>query len=229
MHETRFLENNLSGIECRDDATGQPVISGYAAVFYNPAAQDTEFKVREDYRERISPGAFTDTLISEDVRALWNHNSDIVLGRKSAGTLRLVEDERGLRYEIVPPSSAWGLADAESVKRRDVTGSSFGFKVLDHTMSKESGITYRTIHKVRLYEVSPCVFPAYTGTESNVRALDAAFEAEKRFREAMTDDAAKSASAVIAIASARTRLAEIIQTTLERELCFKQSTTRNKK
>jgi len=80
--------------------------------------------------EIIKPGAFTKTLDESDVRALLNHNSDQVLGRMSAGTLKLWEDDRGLRAEIHPPDTSAGRDAVALIKRGDLTGMSFGFRAV---------------------------------------------------------------------------------------------------
>lgn len=137
-------------------------IAGYAAVF------DKLSVVMWGFREKIAPGAFRESL-QEDVRALWNHDSNHVLGRTTAGTLRLDEDGHGLKVEIDPPASASGFV--ESIERGDVTQMSFGFRVLEDKWDEDDeGQDIRTLLRVKLYEVSPVAFPAYPDTEIGVRA-----------------------------------------------------------
>lgn len=156
--ERRF--NNEPSVEVRaGDEAG--TIHGYAAVF-NSLSQ-----MMWGFREQILPGAFDET-ISDDIRALWNHDTNIVLGRSTAGTLRLIIDERGLAYEIDPPASA--ASQVESVQRGDVNQTSFGFKTLDDEWSEdEDGVIIRSLKKIKLYEISPVTFPAYTATSAGVR------------------------------------------------------------
>jgi HK97 family phage prohead protease len=142
-----------------------PQIVGYAAVF-NSLSQ-----VLWGFREKIAPGAFGASL-ADDVRALWNHDTAYVLGRTAAGTLRLSEDAKGLRVEIDPPETALAASFVESIRRGDVSQMSFGFSVLEDTWDEDDqGQMIRTLLKVKLYEVSPVTFPAYTETEVGVRAL----------------------------------------------------------
>lgn len=146
----------------------KPVIRGYAAVF-NELSEDLG-----GFREIIAPGAFKGAG-ERDVRALWNHDSNLVIGRRGAGTLRLIEDDRGLLVEIDPPASAgWML---ESIRRGDVTQMSFGFRTLRDDWDYRDGGVIRTLELVELIEVSPVAFPAYPHTEAALRGLDA-FRAE---------------------------------------------------
>lgn len=156
------MERRFFNSELRADSDDGNMLSGYAAVF-NSLSQ-----VIWGFREKIAPGAFADTL-ADDVRALWNHDTGIVLGRTKSGTLRLHEDDTGLRIEIDPPDSA--SAQVESVKRGDVDQMSFGFKVLEDGWDQDDeGMIIRTLRKIKLFEVSPVTFPAYTATSVGVRA-----------------------------------------------------------
>ena len=159
--ERRILD--VESLEVRADDEGKvKTIAGYAAVF------DKLSVVMWGFREKIAPGAFRESL-KEDVRALWNHDTNHVLGRTTAGTLRLDEDGHGLKVEIDPPGSAAGFV--ESIERGDVSQMSFGFKVLEDRWDEdEEGQDIRTLLRVKLYEVSPVAFPAYPDTEVGVRA-----------------------------------------------------------
>ena len=95
-----------------------------AAVFYRDGDKGTEFRLWDDVYERIDADAFTRALKeSHDVRALFNHDSNHILGRVSSGTLRLSVDNTGLRYSVTLPASAANVAEA--MQRGDLTGSSF--------------------------------------------------------------------------------------------------------
>lgn len=144
-------------------------ICGYAAV-YGVRSVDLG-----GFVEELSPGCF-DRCIAEgqDVRCLFNHDPNMVLGRTVAGTCRIACDAHGLRYES-------DLADRQldrdlkvSMKRGDITGSSFAFTVApdgDSWRQEESGLIVRTISRVdHLYDVSPVTYPAYQATEACVRA-----------------------------------------------------------
>jgi hypothetical protein len=150
-----------------DEADGRPRIAGYAAVFNQLSEEMFGF------REIIMPGAFAEA-IKGDVRALWNHNPDYVLGRSVSGSLILTEDDHGLRYEITPPESTWAQDLLLSIRRKDVDQSSFGFRVNteDQEWHEVDGQVTRTLLKIsRLFDVSPVTFPAYPTTTSEARAM----------------------------------------------------------
>lgn len=144
-----------------------PKIRGYAAVF-NQLSQPLFMGIRE----RIRPGAFRQTLADgADVRALFNHDPSQILGRNGAGTLRLEEDQHGLKYEIDPPDTTVGRDLLVSLRRRDITQSSFGFRSKDEEYKKENGEFIRDLVSVDLFDVSPVTYPAYTGASVSVRSL----------------------------------------------------------
>jgi hypothetical protein len=136
-----------------------PVIQGYAAVF-NKLSQPLEW----GYRERILPGAFTQTIKNGDVRALFNHDPNYVLGRTTAGTLTLREDETGLWFDARPPDEPWVRSLVASIKRGDIDQSSFAFQPVQEDWSKNDKQPVRNIREVRLFDVSPVTFPAYIDT-----------------------------------------------------------------
>lgn len=144
-----------------------PLLRGHAAVFG---------QLSEDlggFREQIAPGAFRDAIETDDVRALFNHDANYVLGRNRSGTLRLAEDARGLAIEIDPPDTQT-IRDLviAPIERGDVTQMSFGFSVRPNGQDwakNDEGQTIRTLKKVRLYDVSPVTFPAYPQTDIAAR------------------------------------------------------------
>jgi len=151
------------------EADGPPVLAGYAAVF-------NEETVIGAFRERIEPGAFDQTL-GADVRALVNHDPNLILGRTLSGTLRLSSDAHGLRYEVDPPQTSYASDLLESVRRGDVTQSSFAFRVVadEWEQAGRSGeLPLRRIQQVELFDVSPVTYPAYTQTSVSARASDMA-------------------------------------------------------
>ena len=136
-----------------------PRIVGYAAVF-NSRSTDLG-----GFTEEVAPGAFTDTIATDDITALWNHQPDHLLGRMVAGTLRLHEDRHGLFMEILTPDTAAGHDLVTLVRRGDVRGASFGFQALKDTWTTVSGRNLRTLNKVKLFDISPVTNPAYLGTD----------------------------------------------------------------
>lgn len=160
--EQRYL--HIEDIETREEGNVAH-ICGYFAVF------DSNYVLWEGATESIARGAFDDS-ISGDVRALWNHNTDIVLGRTGAGTFTLKQDEHGLWGDIAINLSDTDANNAyQRVARGDVSGCSIGFDIASETYEiKEDGSVHWTIEKIKpLYECSPCVFPAYTETSIAAR------------------------------------------------------------
>lgn len=147
-----------------EDDEGKTHIRGYGAIF-GEWSEDLG-----GFREIIEPGAFTKTLQEADVRSLWNHDRNHVLGRTSSGTLTLFIDERGLGYDVVPPDAQWARDLAVSIRRGDVDGSSFGFEtVKDRWEQSEDGEVRRRLLEVNLYDVGPVTFPAYPQTSVEAR------------------------------------------------------------
>lgn len=171
----------LSPVELRADS-GPGTVHGYAAVF----GETTD--IGGFFREVIAPGAFAQTLTSSDVRAYFDHDPGRVLGRKSAGTLRLREDERGLAVEIDLPDTSDGRDARVSIERGDITGMSFGFMVTRQEWDETGDIPTRTIKEVILREVSIVAEPAYDGTSVALRSLD---EARKERRQSNFTAAAR--------------------------------------
>lgn len=159
--------------ELRADDTGK-VAKGYAALF------NTKADIAGCFTETIAPGAFSDTIRTADVRALIDHDTGRVIGRSSAGTLRLSEDSKGLSVEIDLPDTTDGRDLAVQLDRGDISGMSFGFRVTHDEWDETGDVPARTIHQVELYEVSAVAFPAYDDTSIALRSLDEARKEQKR-------------------------------------------------
>ena len=147
-------------------------IRGTAAVFYDGTPR-TEYRM--DFwkvRERIDPAAF-DGVMGNDVRGLFNHDPNLVLGR-TPNTLRLTKTQRGLDYEIDPPDTTVGRDLLVNLERGDISGSSIGFRVAQDEWNEEAdGWTVRTLLEFeQLYDVSPVTYPAYEATKSEARNFD---------------------------------------------------------
>jgi len=161
-NERRTLR--VSELRVQKRADGVSTISGYAAVFNSLSEEIWGF------REQISPGAFSG-VINDDVRCLFNHDEDYVLGRTSAGTLRLSEDDKGLFMECDLPDTQCARDLAVSIERGDVSGQSFSFITDSDEWNMQDGTQIRTITKVgALYDVGPVTFPAYPETDVAARA-----------------------------------------------------------
>lgn len=144
-----------------------PVIEGIAAVY--DEVYENEFW---GFREQLMPGCFTDTLEDCDCRALFNHDPNFVLGRTTSGTLKLEDSPEGLRFTVTPPDTQWARDLMVSLKRGDIDQCSFGFDILEQSVDKtDPNMPLFKLHKVRLWDVSPVTYPAYTTTSVEARAF----------------------------------------------------------
>ncbi|MDA0780666.1 MAG: HK97 family phage prohead protease [Rickettsiales bacterium] len=160
---------NVSNIELRAEGEGEDLtkkIVGHAAIF-NQLSEDLG-----GFQEKIEPGAFSKSLKNADVRALWNHDANFILGRNKAGTLTLSEDKTGLAIEILPPDTQFARDLMVSMERGDVTQMSFGFRTIKDKWETEAGKDIRTLLEVEIFDVSPVTYPAYTQTDVALRSLD---------------------------------------------------------
>lgn len=168
--DTQYEVRHLAVAELRvlEQDGEQPKIEGYAAVF-NKLSEDLG-----GFRERVEPGAFTCTIKTDDIRALVDHDPSRILGRNRAGTLSLSEDDRGLRVVIKPPDTTIGRDTITTLKRGDVNGMSFGFRVKPggQRWFIEDGEEIRSLSDVELQDVSVVAYPAYLDTDVAVRSLE---------------------------------------------------------
>jgi len=165
MRQTRSMQTDLT---TRADEDGKDmVIEGYFAVF------NSETELWPGAFEEIAPGAFDNTL-SNDIRALINHDTGLVLGRNKAGTLELKADSRGLWGSIrINPNDSDAVNLYERVKRGDVDQCSFGFNILNEEADyRDDGTVKWKIKEVDLHEVSVVTFPAYEETSVQARKAE---------------------------------------------------------
>lgn len=152
-------------------------LAGYAALY------DTETRIGPFFREVLETGAFRAALDrGDDVRALFNHDANVVLGRSTAGTLTLTEDERGLRYDVLLPDTQTARDLWTSVQRGDISQSSFAFTVDAEEWRDMSGddLPLRVVKSVRLFDVSPVTYPAYQETTVSARSQAEALQEAQR-------------------------------------------------
>lgn len=160
---SRFMREIPQTFKTRADGDNL-YIEGYFAVF------NKQYEKWNDEIETIAPGAFAKAIVEDDVRALINHDTTLVLGRNVAGTLFLEERPEGLWGSIlINPKDQDAMNAYARVERGDVSQCSFGFDITDYETEFRDGIYYYTIKGVKLYEVSICTFPAYTDTAVNTR------------------------------------------------------------
>ena len=161
---------SLKNVEIRknEDLEDSTTITGYASVF------NEETNIGGYYREVIRPGAFKRAIEEKhDVRALVNHDENLVIGRSKAGTLVMAEDKTGLRVEIVIPNTTIGKDLRVSMERGDVDQMSFAFVVRKESWQNPEDrveLPLREIEDVDLFDVSVVTYPAYEGTVANVRS-----------------------------------------------------------
>ena len=167
--QIRSLQTTFSAKRAETE-NGEMFIEGYFAV----CSKETE--LWPGAYEEIGPGAFDDTL-ANDIRALVNHDTTLVLGRNKSNTLELKSDTYGLWGRIkINPNDTDAVNLYERVKRGDVDQCSFGFNILEEVTDwREDGTVKWTITKVDLHEVSVCTFPAYkdTGVQARKEEIEA--------------------------------------------------------
>ena len=182
---------NYTVEELRVDGEGDSPkrIRGYAAVF-GKLSDDLGY-----FREKIAPGAFSDTIKTADIRALWNHDPNFVLGRNKSGTLTLEENQKGLIIDVEPPDTQWARDLMVSIKRGDIDQMSFSFRTIadewDYTDEKNP---IRTLVKVDLFDVSPVTYPAYPQTSVSVRSIKEVYDAQLAQIKAKEQEAADNAA-----------------------------------
>lgn len=186
--ERRILKAGT--LQLRAAATeGRKVIEGYAAMY------ETETQIGPDswgFREVLAKGCFDAAIGRDDVRALFNHNPDVILGRTKSKTLRLMSDDTGLRYEIDPPNTSQANDLIESIARGDISGSSFSFiATREEWVYPEKGsndLPLRRVLECELYDVAPVVFPAYEDTTVEMASRAARQKADERRTAATVDE-----------------------------------------
>ncbi|BCK44225.1 hypothetical protein DAT299_17890 [Streptococcus suis] len=163
---TRSFKSNLAVRE-QQEGQQEKVIEGYFAVY------GSETELWPGAFEEIKIGAFDDTL-DNDIRALINHNTELVLGRNKAGTLTLKVDDKGLWARVVINEQDTDALNLYArVQRGDVDQCSFGFNIVEEsTEFREDGAVKWTIEKIDLHEVSIVTFPAYEATGVQARKRD---------------------------------------------------------
>lgn len=209
--ERRFVSSEPLRLEKREDDEPGKIV-GHASVYYD-GTRATEYTLWPNCVERIMPGAFDRALAEkDDVRALFNHNADNLLGRTSAGTLTLSSDKRGLAYEIDPPDTQLGNDLRESLSRGDLTGSSFAFRVAKEEWREEDIegmiLEIREITEIDpLVDVGPVTFPAYESSTSGMRDTSDAGDARASHQRWRDDCDLKQAC--LDKARAKSRMTEV--------------------
>ncbi len=163
MKKKEIRTFDITNLTTRDDTENQSrIVTGYASVFNSPTL------LFEGLEEKISPGAFARALSTSDVRCLFNHDWGKVLGRNKSSTLRLEEDDHGLKFEVELPNTTYANDLIESMQRGDINQCSFGFIPTEETWDYNTDPVLRTVNEVELFEVSIVALPAYQDTEASL-------------------------------------------------------------
>jgi len=166
-HAPQFERRASQSLELRQEGEQPPTLVG-TPVVYNSQSVDLG-----GFYEIVRPGAFGADLGRHDVRALVDHDPALIIGRSKSGTLTLSDTAAGLRAEIVPPDTTAGRDVVTSVRRGDLDGMSFGFRVIEDrwpTATRDDGRTIREIIAAELLDVSVVAYPAYQDTAVALRA-----------------------------------------------------------
>jgi HK97 family phage prohead protease len=170
--ETRCVDIDASEIRMETDPDGRRVIRGVAIRYGSVSKLQKDAKGRV-FRERFAPGAFSRAMsVGVDVRFLVNHNRDLILGRSTAGTLRLIDDPDALRYEAYPPSTVIADHYVSAVERRDMSGVSFRFYKIADRWSGLGEATVRDVLEADIDDLSIVTYPAYDDTSAATRSHD---------------------------------------------------------
>jgi len=167
----------IDEVEYREEAD-QSIVSGYVVRWEKLSEEMYGF------REKVAKGAFAKSLSERGVFSFWNHNSDIVLGSTRNDTLKVEEDDKGLKFELNLPDTTAGKDARTLIKRGDVKGMSFGFATnIDEWDESNPTKVIRTLKEVRLYEVSPTPMPAYPQSSVAARSMEDVLSSHKEYQE----------------------------------------------
>lgn len=182
--KTRQVRAIPQTFSTREDGE-EMIIEGYFAVY------NSDYEIWEGASESFAPGAFTDSM-GNDIRALINHDTTLVLGRVKNHTLELREDDHGIWGKVtINPNDQAAVDLYNRVKRGDVDGCSIGFDIQEEvTENRSDGSIHWTISRAELYEVSACTFPAYEETNISARAKQYS-DIQKRKAQTWKDETMK--------------------------------------
>lgn len=185
------------GVEVRE-ADGKRTLVGYAAVW------NSDTTIGDYFIERIAPGAFSKALRG-DILALYDHDMGRVLGRTKSKTLRLSEDNHGLKVEIDVPDTSDGNDLWTLVARGDVSGMSFAFRATKQEWDESGDMPKRTVTEAELYEVTATANPAYPDTTLAARSLESARQEAEQLKKDAEKRAADAAAAKRRVAEREAR------------------------
>jgi HK97 family phage prohead protease len=166
------IRTTNTDFELRAEGGDGMTFTGYASVF-NSSSEDLG-----GFREFVAPGAFKRSLQARnEIKLLWNHDTNEPLASVRGGSLQLVEDNHGLKVTAKLPNTTRGRDVAELLRSKVIDSMSFGFNVIKDSWSNNGSV--RTLESVRLSEVSVVTFPAYTATTATVRSMQPTIDADE--------------------------------------------------
>ncbi len=168
------------------DGDDKAKIIGYSAVF-DQLSDDLG-----GFREKIQKGAFAKSISEDDIRALFNHDPNYVIGRNKNSTLKLEEDDHGLKVEIEPPDTQFANDLLKQIERGDINQMSFGFVTRkDEWDETDENNPIRTLLDVQLWDVSPVTYPAFPQTSVGIRSTEDIFKEHCDKKTEIKDDSPK--------------------------------------
>lgn len=177
------IESLVQPVEIRTEVSegeSRRIIRG-SAVVYNQLSEELG-----GFREQFLPGSLSKTIRESNIKSVWNHNDQYVLGSLKTGTLRLVDTEESLDFEADLPDTSWADDLAVSINRGDIDQMSFRFRTIKDNWRREArGEIVRDIHEAQLVEISPVAFPAYPQTAVSLRGLLDIDAEEERIEQAL--------------------------------------------
>jgi HK97 family phage prohead protease len=166
------IRTTNTDFELRAEGGDGMTFTGYASVF-NSSSEDLG-----GFREFVAPGAFKRSLQARnEIKLLWNHDTNEPLASVRGGSLQLVEDNHGLKVTAKLPNTTRGRDVAELLRSKVIDSMSFGFNVIKDSWSNNGSV--RTLESVRLSEVSVVTFPAYAATTATVRSMQPTIDADE--------------------------------------------------
>jgi uncharacterized protein len=184
-----------SKMEIRKAENGLQTLAGYAVKW-----DQESLPIFDSFFEKVQRGAFTNSIKDNNIHALWNHNSDMVLGCTRAKTMTLFEDDVGLGFTIDLPDTTSGRDAGITVSRGDVEGMSFGFNVRKAEWDETNpDHVVRTLMDVDLQEISPTAWPAYIQTEVEARSARDDFADYKNIKDKRSEEQIKLNSDLLLI------------------------------
>lgn len=202
------IEKRFQVLEFRATEGKEMTVGGYAAMFNRATVIETFLG---SFEEEIAPGAFKKSIEGGDIRALWSHDTSVVIGRTKNQTLQLWEDDKGLGFELKLANTQAGRDAYELIRGGYVSGVSFGFRVRSDqwTEGQKGEMDKRKLLDVELFEVSPVAYPAYDSTSVSARSSEEAlkeFQVKRAFEQKEKEETLSKLRASLEVKELKQRL-----------------------